>query len=79
MMSDSSAFRIGDRVKISPACPIDFEGAGPLPGDRGEIVSEPSFGDARACFAVRLGRIPSAWFIPRQYLEPVDAGEGGHR
>lgn len=79
MISESSAFRIGDRVKISPGCPIDFEGAGPLPGDRGEIVSAPSPSDARACFAVRLRRMASPWFIPRQYLEPVGAGEGGRR
>lgn len=79
MMSDSIRFRIGDRVKISPACPIDFEGAGPLPGDLGEIVSTPGAGDSRACFAVRLRRMASPWFIPQQYLQPVGAGWGGRR
>lgn len=71
MMSDFIAFHIGDPVRISPACPIDFEAAGPLPGDMGEIVSTPSGSDARACFAVRLRRMPYDWLIPRQYLEPV--------
>ena len=74
MMSASNAFRIGDQVKISPACPIDFEAAGPLPGDLGEIVSVPGAGDSRACFAVRLSRMPSPWYIPRQYLVPAGAG-----
>ena len=77
-MSDSTAFRIGDRVKLSPACPIDFEAAGPLPGDLGEIISVPRSGDTRACFAVRLRQMVSPWLIPGQYLEPV-GGRGGAR
>jgi hypothetical protein len=72
-MSAAKEFHVGDRVRISPACPIDFEAAGPLPGDSGEIVSTPGSGDARACFAVRLRRMPSPWLIPRQYLEPAGA------
>lgn len=70
-MFAATEFCIGDRVRISPACPIDFEAVGPLPGDLGEIVSTPGSGDAPACFAVRLGRMPSPWLIPRQYLQPV--------
>ncbi len=50
MMSAPSVFHIGDRLKISPACPIDFEATGPLPGDLGEIVSTPECGDARDLF-----------------------------
>ena len=73
-MSASNAFRIGDQVKISPACPIDFEAAGPLPGDLGRIVSTPGASDARACFAVSLSRMPNLWYIPQQYLVPVSAG-----
>ena len=76
MMSDPGDFRIGDSVKLSPACPIDFEGAGPLPGDMGEIISAPNPADARACFAVRLRRMPSAWLIPRKYLEAVGKRRG---
>lgn len=79
MMSASTVFRIGDRVKISPACPIDFEATGPLPGDLGEIVSVPDSGDSRACFAVRLRRMSSPWFIPQQYLEPVGVRLGSRR
>jgi len=70
-MSMSTVYRVGDLVKISPACPIDFEGVGPLPGDCGEIVSSPRQGDARSCFAVRMGRQPSHWLIPGEYLVPV--------
>lgn len=51
----------------------------PLPGDLGEIVSMPPPSDVRACFAVRLGRVPSHWFIPRKYLERVSASRGGRR
>ncbi len=70
-MSVAKIYRVGDLVKISPACPIDFEGVGPLPGDCGEIVSSPRRGDARSCFGVRVNRDPAHWLIPRQYLEPV--------
>lgn len=74
-MSAVTEFRVGDRVRVSPGCPIDFEAAGPLPGDSGKIVSTPCSGDARACFAVRLRRMSYPWLIPRQYLEPA----GGRR
>ena len=70
-MSRSVVYHVGDVVKISSACPIDFEGIGPLPGDCAEIVSSPRHGDARSCFAVRMNREPSHWLIPGEYLLPV--------
>lgn len=62
-------FQPGDRVKISPACPIDWEGAGPLPGDEGYVLARSEGYDVLEGLSVHFERIRSAWVVPHRYLE----------
>jgi len=67
-MASTMEFGIGDRVRLAPGCPIDFEGVGPRPGERGEILARPEGHDARRHYRVAFAsRQP--WWIPGGYLE----------
>ena len=70
-MSYPRAYGLGDRVKLSTSCPIDFESVGPVPGTTGRVVALTHPGDFRRCLGVRFEGMGSAWAIPSRYLEPV--------
>lgn len=78
-MIPAAIFELGERVRVVPSCPIDFEGIGPLPGDVGEVVLPPERGDDRNYTVVRFERLSAHWRIPGHYLErtggmsPIDA------
>jgi len=60
---------VGDRIALLPHCPIDFEGVGPLPGMKGEIVNIPSVHDFRRCVGVRFDDVACEWLIPSAWLK----------
>ncbi len=66
-------FQPGDRVKISPACPIDWEGAGPLPGDEGYVLGRDEQDGVLEGLRVRFERIRSTWVVPQRYLDYAEA------
>ena len=68
-MIPATTFELGERVRLSRSCPIDFEGIGPLPGDLGEIVELPVKDDERHETGVRFERVSARWEIPSDYLE----------
>lgn len=68
-VSENLPVSIGDRVLLSRHCPLDFEGAGPLPGAAGRVMSLPGNGDPECAVAVRFDGYPSMWSIPGVYLE----------
>ena len=62
----------GTHVKITGHCPIDFEGAGPVPGEVGQVVALSGGTADRGAVAVSFARLVSPWVIPVRFLEPID-------
>ncbi len=65
-------FEPGDRVKISPACPIDWEGVGPLPGDVGYVLTAADADGMLEGLTVHFERVHAAWIVPPRYLERAE-------
>ena len=61
----------GSRAKLSDDCPIDFEGAGPVPGEVCRIVSQRKRTTKDGVTAVKLERSDAIWLIPSRYVEAV--------
>lgn len=61
----------GDRVHLSPGCPLDFEGVGPAPADAGEVIGFQAGSSGPGVAMVRFERRPGLWSIPVAYLDPL--------
>ena len=62
----------GTHVRITAHCPIDFEGAGPVPGEVGRVVALPGGINQRGAVAVSFERLGSPWIVPIRFLELID-------
>ena len=64
--------KFGTHVMITAHCPIDFEGAGPVPGEVGQVVALSGGMVRSGVVAVRFDRLVSPWVIPTRFLQPID-------
>jgi len=62
----------GTHVSITANCPIDFEGAGPVPGEVGQVVALSGGTVERGVVAVSFERLGSPWIIPIRFLDLID-------
>ena len=63
---------LGTNVRLATDCPIDFEGAGPVPGEAGRIVALSGDPVQRDAAAVSFERLVSPWIIPTRFLEQIE-------
>ena len=63
---------LGTHVRLATDCPIDFEGAGPVPGEAGQIVALSGGTVERGVVAVSFERLASPWIIPIRFLRQVE-------
>ncbi len=75
-MRQNGRFKLGDWVTVSPLCPIDFEGVGPVPVDIGRVTAVSETADALQCVGVHFERFSSPWMIPQDYLERIVKANG---
>ena len=63
---------LGTHVRLATDCPIDFEGAGPVPGEAGHVVALSGGTMERGIVAVSFERLESPWIIPSRFLEEIE-------
>ena len=63
---------MGTHVRLASGCPLDFEGAGPVPGEAGEVIALSGGTVERGVVAVSFERLASPWIIPTRFLEKID-------